>query len=222
MLIRNLLFALLVISCSSSQFAFTREDNGVDESEQIVHVNAFKRPPALHHKLIPRHVLVVGDSEACVVGLNRDVITKFNDDNEQPHDDVTVECKTSTRVQYWAGDGNFLEALSKHPNTDVVLVYLGTNHWYSGRQVPDVKPIIDVVVQKSLDCVWVGNTTVRGRHWPINGILHVAVEPTCTYFDTEAADIQLRDDAHPTRSGAVKWINAVWPLIQLKYEDEYD
>lgn len=171
-------------------------------------------------KLLPRHVLIVGDSEACVIGQNRDAIAKFNDDNGQPHDVVDVECKTSTRVTYWGYDGNFRAALSKHPNPDEVLVFLGTNHWWNDRKAPEVKPILDLVDVHQLKCIWVGNTAVRGKRWPINDLLRAAVTPTCDYFDTEAAEIPLRDGVHPGREGAVKWINAVWSMIPLKYEDD--
>jgi hypothetical protein len=152
-----------------------------------------------------RHILIVGDSEACRVGW-------FVNKVKLPTDDVSVECKESTQVKWWA-DGRFAEALNRHPDTDAVLIFLGTNNFHD-QAPPDVAPIINVVENKGIACIWVGNVAVRGKTWPINGLLHGVVSPTrCSYFDTEAAGITLDDGIHPGQSASVKWLKAIWPLI---------
>jgi hypothetical protein len=150
-----------------------------------------------------RHALIIGDSEACAVYPYARTMG----------DQVSVECTKSTRVEWWA-EGRFQQALDKHPDADTVVVFLGTNDYYDTR-APDVKPILDAVSNRHLACVWAGNTPVHGRkHWPINEMLRAAVVPTCSYFDTEAAGIQLLpDEVHPTPEGAAKWIRKVWSAL---------
>jgi hypothetical protein len=155
-----------------------------------------------------RHVLVVGDSEACRVGWSVNAA-------KLPDDDVSVECKVSTRVRDWAQGGLLVAALEKHPETDTVVVFLGTNDCYD-QTVPDVQPILHLVTEQGVSCVWVGNVAVRGRRWPVNGMLHAAVTPTCQYFDTEAANIPLADGIHPTWRGAITWLRKVWLLVPPK------
>lgn len=162
---------------------------------------------------LTRHVLIVGDSEACAVKPYASAIAM----QHSPADIVAVECKVGTRVDYWGTGGHLAEALAAHPDTDTVVVFLGTNH-YADRAAPNVKPILDQVKAHSLGCEWVGNTAVRGRSWPINGLLRSAVVPTCVYFDTEAAHIPLADGVHPTVAGAVTWLKLIWPTIPQKRE----
>ncbi len=166
---------------------------------------------------VPRHVLIVGDSEACRVGFwVKSTVKQINDDANWPEDQISVECKDSTRVSYW--NERIKGALDRHPDTDTLLVFLGTNHYYN-VQTPPVGPILEEVRERGLNCVWVGNTAVNGRHWPVNELLEQAVRPTCDYFDTEAANIPLRDGVHPDHDGAVKWIKEIWKTIPPLYEE---
>ena len=162
-----------------------------------------------------RNVLIIGDSEACAV-------SNYTRHVQDAHDSVYVDCKVSTTVPYWAAQGNFREALSRHPKPDAVLVFLGTNHYWDAKANPDVKPILDIVKAEGIDCVWVGNVAVKGRKWPINNALRASVQPTCSYFDTETAGIPLADGVHPTGDGALKWLRAVWPMIPSHYEERHD
>lgn len=164
-------------------------------------------------------VLVVGDSEACAVGA-------FADDKEwrakaglgSPDDVVGVWCKVSTTVDYWGAQGHMREAVDEfRPN--VALVFLGTNH-YGAKKAPDVAPILDLIREHDLRCVWAGNTAVHGKRWAVNGLLREAVTPTCSYFDTEAAGIQLRDGVHPGPSEAQRWLKDVWRTIPPKDEED--
>lgn len=178
-----------------------------------------------------RHVLIVGDSEACAVSsyINlKKLVATINDEDGAPHDVVDVECKGGTVVQYWGDGGNLKLALQKHPKPDDVIVFLGTNHYWiksipettkvpGQLTLPKVRVITDQL--KDTNCIWVGNTAVHGQHWAVNGLLRDAVIPQCTYFDTEAANIELADGVHPTPAGAVKWVRLVWKEIPPKYEE---
>lgn len=167
--------------------------------------------------LAPRKVLVVGDSEACAVNLYiRKTVKEFNEALKQPLDVVDVDCKGGTTVQYWGEQGHFRESLSKHGKPDVVVVFLGTNHYWQ-TTTPPVNMIIDQLEPRT-ECLWVGNTAVKGRKWKINRLLKDAVTPRCQYFDTEAADIHLPDGVHPSGAAAIKWIKMIWSMIPLKYE----
>lgn len=157
-----------------------------------------------------RHVLIIGDSEACaVVPYVRRVA--------EPGDVIDSDCKKGSHVQDWAS-GRLTADLDRFSVVDDVVIFLGTNHYENQVDTPPVGPILDTIKQRNLGCVWVGNTAVHGRRWHVNEALQRVVSPTCDYFDTEAADIPLVDGIHPTQSGAVKWLSAVWPMIETKYE----
>lgn len=195
-----------IISCSQPQHV-----------PQLAHECAKDGPvtssprDAAYSKPASRKILIIGDSEACAV--------QWQVKNAKlPTDDVSVECKGGTVVQYWGAGGNMKRALDKHPGTDVVVIFLGTNH-YGQTVTPPVAPILDLVKSRGLKCVWVGNTAVNGRKWKINDLLRSAVTPTCSYFDTEAAAIPLPDGVHPDGTGALKWLRLVWPTIPMKYEE---
>lgn len=179
-------------------------------------------PPQKVMRAVSRQILIVGDSEACAV---RPLAQKVFDEQDKsvgiPADKVSVECKGGTTVPYWGAQGHLKEALVKHPNPDVVVVFLGTNH-YGQDKAPDVSVVLDGIENSGAQCVWVGNTAVDGRHWKINKLIRDAVTPRCRYFDTEAANIPLADNAHPTGPGAVKWLRLVWGMIPAKFEEDYE
>jgi len=167
-------------------------------------------PPAATsaEKQRPRNVLIVGDSEACAVGAVASDVA-----NEQvPPDNVNVSCKAGSTVQYWSGL-HMKHALSLYPASDVVLVFLGTNH-YTSRSAPDVKPLLSELAARRLPCVWVGNVAVHGKSWPINALLKAAVSPPCSYFDSER--VKLQDGVHPDRTNAKLWLRQVWAAIPRK------
>lgn len=176
-------------------------------------------PPAPVLKPVGRKVLIVGDSEACAVSSYIDLkklVAEINDAAGQPHDTVEFDCKDGTRVEYWGAGGHLRSALDNHPNPDAVLVFLGTNHYWQ-TTVPPTDTVTDLL--KDTNCVWVGNTAVHDKRWPVNGLIRDAVTPQCKYFDTEAAKIPLADGVHPTPEGATRWIRLVWPEIPLKKEN---
>lgn len=179
-------------------------------------------PPLPQPRPIPRKILVVGDSEACTVGPHlQHVADKIDDELGLPHDKIALSCKDGTTVQYWGLQGHLQEALGHKFQPDTVVIFLGTNH-FGSTSTPPVSPIINLVKQRDLTCVWVGNTAVRGRHWPVNDLLRKAVTPTCTYFDTEDHGVDLVDGAHPGPVAAVLWLEAVWRMIPKKYEESHE
>lgn len=161
-----------------------------------------------------RRVLVVGDSEACAVAPYVRRVAP-------PTDDVAVECLQGTTVGYWGAQGHLAQALARHPRPDAVVVFLGTNHYWQAK-APDVVPVTAAIEATGASCTWVGNVAVAGRKWPIDGLMRAAVEPACTYYDTEAAGIPLVDGMHPTAEGALLWLRAVWPTIKEGRRHEGD
>jgi hypothetical protein len=178
-----------------------------------VSVETPKPVPEKHFVSVGRTILIVGDSEACAVKpYVKDV---FKDDT------VNVECKVSTTVTYWGAQGHLKEALKKHPHPDTVIVFLGTNH-YGQNKAPDVSVVLDGIEDSGAQCVWVGNTAVNGKRWQINKLINDAVSARCKYFDTEAANIPLADNAHPTVQGAIKWLRLVRDVVPLKFEEQHE
>lgn len=151
----------------------------------------------------PIYTLVIGDSEAGACSMRVDEV-------KLPNERVSVDYKISTTIQYWSG-GNFRRALESHPIVDNVVIFLGTNDYFS-KSLPDIKPILDLMRERGLKCVWVGPTAVHDRRWPIDDLLREAVRPTCEYVDTMDHDIPLRDGVHPTWSGTLKWLRVIWAV----------
>ena len=178
-------------------------------------------PPA--PKTVARHVLIIGDSEACAVSpVAKEVAQEYAKRTSYPLDDVAVDCKGGTVVSYWAQGLHAQLALNAHPKTDTLIVFLGTNHYWQKPLNADPKPILDLVTGRGLQCVWVGNVAFKGKKWPINSQMRDLVTPTCNYFNAEEEPIQLWDGAHPDRANAKVWLTHVWDTIPLKYEDTHD
>jgi hypothetical protein len=214
------LILMFFLSCTPFSQSVQAESGASDVGSDAVAVAVEQTLPLSKPKVRRgRKVLIVGDSEACVVGSYIDLkklVADINDKAQEPRDSVSVDCKGGTMIQYWGAGGNLRAALVRHPNPDAVLVFLGTNH-YLQSTTPPTQTVTDLL--KQTDCIWVGNTAVHGKRWKINSLIRDAVTPQCKYFDTEAADIPLADGVHPTPAGASKWIRLVWPLIPPKYED---
>lgn len=172
------------------------------------------KPPKVR---LPRNVLIVGDSEACAVG----VVAKEVAAEQVPPDRVSVDCKGGTVIQYWTGGMHFQRALTAHPKADTVLVFLGTNHYWQ-RELPSLKVILDQIAARGLTCVWAGNVAVNGKTWPINDMLRAAVTPTCDYFDSEKVPMQLWDGVHPDKDSARLWLRRVWAAVPPKYEEPHE
>lgn len=219
-ILRGLMCVLLIGCVTSKPSAMITEP----DASVIIEVGQSEKIMAATSSLVGRNILVVGDSEACAVNfVIKPTIQKINDENGHPRDVVSVDCKGSTTVRYWGEQGHLHTALSKHPHPDVVVVFLGTNHYaqMTGK-VSGVDNVLQEIKKSGAQCVWVGNTAVRGKHWPINKILRDAVTPDCTYFDTEAANIPLADGIHPDRQASVKWLRLIWPMLPFKFEEKHD
>lgn len=221
---KTALLCLALSSCTTSAYSYNFY---FDQPPQHVVADV----PVLEQKIEPepkpdpikvalaRDVLLVGDSEACMVAtVIKDVVPQADAELNIPTDTVEVECKAGTVIQYWA-EGRFFErALKAHPNATNVVVFLGTNHYWN-TELPSPKLILDQIVDKKLGCTWVGNTAVYGKKWSINSMLQTAVEPTCSYFDTEAQNVALWDGVHPGPTAAKKWLKAVWLTIPIRYAE---
>jgi hypothetical protein len=202
------IFILLLICCRSTHDNISEVENHVPDSSVADASFEASQPK----KIANRRILIVGDSEACAVSwqLKNAKLPKL--------DVVEVECKGGTVVPYWGSQGNLKKALDKRQKFDIVIIFLGTNH-YGQVVTPKVEPILDIVKERGLRCVWVGNTSVNGKKWKINHLIRDAVTPTCQYFDTEQASIPLPDGVHPDGSGAIKWLNLIWEMLPITYED---
>lgn len=149
-----------------------------------------------------KNILLIGDSETVYAELY------MHDANvKQSNETVYFDAKPGTTIGYW--NGIFASELAKYPNIDEVIIFLGTNNWNATR-LPPLNNILAEVNRRHLKCLWVGPTAVLNHPHPINRLLKPAVVPTCSYFDTEQAGIELRDIAHPTRAGAIKWLKMIW------------
>lgn len=149
------------------------------------------------------NVLIVGDSEAGATATQLHQV-------KRPNEHVSLDYKVGSTIQFWAA-GKFQKSMKNHPDTDEVIIFLGTNN-YGNSTLPDVTPILNEIKARHVKCTWVGPTSVHGKHWPINSMLKAAVSNTCTYVDTESLGIDLHDGVHPTPSGALKWIRYIWSV----------
>lgn len=182
--------------------------------EPVIEKQTPENLPSKPKVIAKRTILIIGDSEACAVAPE---VKKA----KLPTDTVYVDCKGGTVVQYWGSGGNFKAALSRHPKPDVVLVFLGTNHYWQ-KTTPPVETVLKTIRERGFKCVWVGPTAVHNQHWPMNDLIRDAVQPTCDYFDTETASIKLHDGVHPYGAAALDWLQKIWPMIPMKYEEQSD
>lgn len=208
---RKLFFLLALLTSCKTQCDVNVTSSKVDASVQEFESSAPEPVVESQQKIAERRILIVGDSEACAVSWQVKRV-------KLPTDTVDVECKGGTTVPYWGSQGHLKMALDKHLKPDVLLVFLGTNH-YGQVVTPDVKPILDIIKDRELTCMWIGNTAVKGKKWKINKLIRDAVTPTCSYFDTEEANIPLPDGVHPDGIGAVKWLKLIWATLPVKYEE---
>jgi len=173
--------------------------------------------------VVPRHVLIIGDSEACAVGLvAKEVSKEISELTQRAPDVVNTTCKGGTTIQYWSSLPRINAVLDQYPKTDAVFVFLGTNHFWQ-KSVPSTKNILKQIENRGQMCVWAGNVAVKGKKWPINALLKKEVTSghVCSYFDSEEAGIELWDGYHPNKNNAKKWLKAVWEVLPLKYETKH-
>jgi hypothetical protein len=148
------------------------------------------------------NILVMGDSLACGSKWRIGEV-------KLPTESIQTECKVSSPIEFWSEKGAGKRALDAHPETNEVIIFLGTNNYYS-TSVPDVEPLLREVRHRSLKCTWVGPTAVRGKKTALNPLLKAAVEKQCKYVDAE--DIPLGDGIHPTMDGWLTLLKKIWSV----------
>lgn len=201
-------FLPLLVACHSDFVPFP---SAVDTSTNqcIVDADAIENgapetivlpPPAPKS---PERILLIGDSQVQYMDwyFSR---AKVKHENET----VFFDSKPGTTIGTW--NNYFISEISKYPNLDVVIIFLATNN-NNFRYLQPMYNILNEVKRRKLKCLWVGGTEVYGKHHPIiNNLVHQAVEPTCTFFDTEEAGIDLLDQVHPSLRGGIKWLQLIW------------
>lgn len=159
--------------------------------------------------LPPKHqnILLIGDSEVLYASGQ---VKKVR----QPNETVFIDSKPGTTIGWW-NDGIFHREMSKYPNLDVVIVFLGTNNFNFNYLQPH-QNILDEIKSHNVKCIWVGPTDVRMRGYKnlhITGrLIRNVVDGLCTYVDTESLSIPLVDGVHPTPEGTVKWLTEIWSV----------
>jgi len=193
---RYLLFIPLLLNCYTAP-NIKHDPNSLDQTIHRAEMIVGHTPP-------PESILLIGDSEVMFSHFY------FDEANvKQSNETVFFDSKPGTTILTW--NNIFVSEMKRFPVVDTVIIYLGTNNqnfsWLQPHQ-----NILNEIKRRNLKCIWVGNTKVYNRHHMINDLVHQAVEPTCTYFDTEKADIELADQVHPTKAGAIKWLKMIWAL----------
>lgn len=144
---------------------------------------------------VTSHFVIVGDSEACAAGsVTKEVLRELG-----RNDPVLFSCRSGSTIQWW--DKHIQEVFKTHGKTDVVIVFLGTNHYLQDR-LPDMRRLLNEIKDNSKHCVWVGNFAVQGKKWPINNMLKNTTSHVCDYYDAERAPIKLWDGIHPDVANA--------------------
>ena len=151
----------------------------------------------------PKQILLVGDSQVLYAKwyMARAGVQK-------PNETLFYDSHPGTTILTW--NRIFVREMSKFPKMDEVLIFLGTNN-NNFTYLQPLDNILGEVKRENVKCVWVGGTEVYHHHHPIiNNLIRNAVSPTCQFFDTEAAGIDLIDGVHPSPEGAKKWLKLIW------------
>ena len=154
----------------------------------------------------PQRILLIGDSQVryCDWYFNRANV-------KQPNETVIFDSKPGTTIGTW--NYIFVQEMSKYPHLDMVIIFLGTNNFGFSYLQPH-QNILNEIKRRNIKCLWVGPTDVKMKGWKnlhmIGPFIKNAVDGTCTYFDTEQADIELADGVHPTLAGAINWLQLIW------------
>lgn len=123
-----------------------------------------------------------------------------------PGSQTVLTYEVSSRIEKWAGGK--MAASKPARKVDRIIVFLGTNNYYDSK-LPSVEGVLRVVRSTGAKCIWVGPPKVNNRPWKLNNDLKSAVEPLCTYVDSQQLAIELRDGIHPTDKGAQEWARKI-------------
>ena len=158
--------------------------------------------------ILPKKILLIGDSQVRYLSWYMDRAGV-----KQPNETVFFDSKPGTTILTW--NNIFVREMSKYPNIDEVLIFLGTNNFNFGF-LQDHQNILNEIKRRNVKCLWIGPTNVRMNGFKnlhmIGPLIKKAVEPVCKFFDTEAAGIELADGIHPSLDGAVKWLRDIWKV----------
>jgi lysophospholipase L1-like esterase len=181
-------------------------DVAVENSVSIVDAGASNAEMA--DAVSPQRILLIGDSE---VRYNNWYFSAAN--VKKPTETVFFDSKPGTTIGAW--NSIFVSEMAKYPKIDVILIFLGTNNFNFSFLQPH-QNILDEVKRRNIKCVWIGPTDVRWsgiKNLHMTGpLIKAAVSSTCTYFDAEAANIELADGIHPTKRGSIKWLTLIWEV----------
>lgn len=155
-------------------------------------------------------ILLIGDSEAGAVA-------PYLSSVQRPDDVVHTVYLVGSRIEAWSSGAQkpvLLQALASYA-PDVVIVFLGTNH-YSDSVAPPVASLLSVLqaAAPNASVLWVGPTSVQGKTWPVDTWLaQETAAAGVPYVDVEALGIPLRDGIHPTADGAKQLLQAIWARL---------
>jgi hypothetical protein len=160
----------------------------------------------------PQRILLIGDSEVLYLSWYFDRANV-----KQPNETVLFDSKPGTTIGTW--NSIFVQEMSRYPRLDMVIILLGTNN-FNFDFLQAHQSILDEVKRRNIKCLWVGPTDVKMKGWKnlhmTGPFIKEAVDGTCTYFDTEAANIELADGVHPTLAGGIKWLQLIWEAKDQK------
>lgn len=195
-----------LLSCQSNPISQVKQEVYVEAPVSMIDAGVIDS--SVDRCVLPAHqnILLIGDSQV------RFLSWYWGRANVQrPNETVWFDSKPGTTILTW--NHIFIREMKKYPDVDVVLIFLGTNN-FNFPFLQEHQNILNEVQRRKIMCLWIGPSNVR---WPGIRNLHMtgpslkaAVSPTCTYFDTEAADIELVDGIHPSLIGAKKWLQLIW------------
>ena len=169
-------------------------DAGEERSEDVIDA-----APA------PQRILLIGDSQVRYLSwyFERAQV-------KQPNETVLFDSHPGYTIL--AMNRIFVAEMNKYPNIDEVIIFLGTNN-HNFNFLQPLDNILNEVKRRQVKCLWVGGTEVYHHHHPvINNLIKNAVQPICSFFDTEAKEISLLDEVHPDLEGGKKWLREIWKV----------
>lgn len=201
-MIKKLVLGLaLLVACNTTHAApmVNTDAMCIDDASLEASVDASIEDAAPKHQ----NILIVGDSQAVAAKLQLKKVQK-------PNETIAVAAKGGTTIEWWDTD-RFQNELNNHSNTDVVIIFLGTNN-YGMQRMPAHQNILKAITARKVKCIWTGPTKVNGNKHIINKLIKNAVSNTCSYVDAEELNIPLSDGVHPTPQGATQWLQEIWKV----------
>ena len=206
---RSLLLISMLLACQAEPVntfvpAANRSEAPIKDAEQSVGEPIAITTEAIPDPPKPKVILLIGDSEVMYMDwfFSRAHV-------KQPNETVLFDSKPGTTIGTW--NFIFVSEMARYQKVDEVLIFLGTNN-FNFPFLQNHDNILNEVKRRKVKCLWIGPTKVYGKHHPINEMIKQAVEPTCTFFNTEEDGIELQDGVHPTLAGGIKWLKDIWSV----------